>query len=67
MTIIRCTQTDSTKVAMCQKHALDNAGAEMLGYEKELLQRCIDEFGKGGGRPGAVPGKPGGIPPKPGG
>jgi len=37
----------------------DNTGAEMLGYEKDLLQKCIDEFGEAGGRPGGVPPKPG--------
>ncbi len=60
MTVVRCTQAASNKVALCQKNAFDNAGAEMLGYEKDLMQKCIDAFGKAGGRPGAVPPKPGG-------
>lgn len=60
MTIVRCTQADSSKVAICQHHALSEAGSEFLGYEKDLLQKCIDEFGKAGGNPGMVPPKPGG-------
>ena len=60
MTIVRCTQADSNKVAICQHNALSGAGAEFLGYEKDLLQRCIDQFGKAGGNPGMVPPKPGG-------
>ncbi|MEM6994423.1 MAG: hypothetical protein AAF721_28165, partial [Myxococcota bacterium] len=60
MTVVRCTQADSNKVAICQKNALDNATATMVGHEKEMLQKCIDKYGKGGGRPGAVPPKPGG-------
>ena len=66
MTVVRCNQADSNKVALCQKNALDNATAIMLGHETELLDKCIDKFGKAGGRPGGVPPK-GGIPPKPGG
>lgn len=62
MTIVRCAQADSNKVSLCQKHALDGAGADMLGHEKELLQKCIEKFGKAarGGRSGVVPPKPGG-------
>lgn len=68
MTVVRCNQADSNKVAVCQKNALDNATAIMLGHETELLDKCIDKFGKAGGRPGAVPSRPpGGVPPKPGG
>ena len=60
MTVVRCSQADSNKVSLCQKHALDGAGADMLGHEKELLQTCIKKFGKraGGGRSGVVPPKP---------
>lgn len=59
MTVVRCTQAASNKVAMCQKNALDGAGAEMLGFEKDLLQKCIEAFGKAGGKAGMVPPKPG--------
>lgn len=59
MTVVRCTQAASNKVAMCQKNALDGAGAEMLGFEKDLLQKCIEAFGKAGGKAGVVPPKPG--------
>ena len=59
MTVVRCNQADSNKVALCQKNALDNAGPELLDHVAPMLQRCIDKFGKGGGRPGAVPAKPG--------
>jgi hypothetical protein len=45
---------------MCQKHALDNAGPELLEHVDAILQRCIDEFGKGGAKPTAIPKKPGG-------
>lgn len=59
MTVVRCTQAASNKVALCQKNALDGAGAEMLGFEKDLLQKCIETFGKAGGKAGVVPPKPG--------
>jgi hypothetical protein len=60
MTIVRCTQAGSSKVALCQKNALDGAGAELLPHATDLLDTCITRFGKAGGDPGVVPPKPAG-------
>lgn len=59
MTVVRCTQSGSAKVAACQKNALDNAGKELLPHVNDLLQTCLDKYGKAGGDPGVVPAKPG--------
>ncbi len=59
MTVVRCTQAGSSKVAACQKNALDNAGKELLPHVNDLLQTCIDKYGLAGGDPGVVPPKPG--------
>jgi hypothetical protein len=47
MTVVQCTQADTPKVAVCQKNALDGAGPELKDHVKELLQTCIDKYGKG--------------------
>jgi hypothetical protein len=60
MAIVQCTQSGSGKVAACQKHAFDNAGKEIAAHAEDLLDTCIDRFGKAGGDPGAVPAKPAG-------
>lgn len=60
MAVVQCTQSGSGKVAACQKHALDNAGPELAAHAEDLLDKCIDKFGKAGGDPGVVPSKPAG-------
>lgn len=60
MAAVQCTQSGSSSVAACQKHALDNAGKELAPHADNLLDTCIDKFGKAGGDPGAVPAKPAG-------
>jgi hypothetical protein len=47
MTVVQCTQADTPKVALCQKSALDGAGPALKDHAKELLQTCIDKYGKG--------------------
>lgn len=60
MAAVQCTQAGSSSVAACQEHALENAGKELAPHAEDLLDTCIDKFGKAGGDPGAVPTKPAG-------
>jgi hypothetical protein len=60
MAVVQCTQADSAKVSLCQKTALDAAGPELKGHAKEILQTCIDKYGKDtAAAAAAVPKKPG--------
>ena len=54
MTIVQCTQADSSQVAVCQKNALDGAGPELKDHVDKILQTCIDKYGKAGGGGAAV-------------
>ncbi len=61
MTMQMCQAGASMEVALCQKHALDNAPKEFKKELAALKRTCVDKFGappKGGAAP-AVPKKPG--------
>ena len=60
MTVVRCTQSGTAKVATCQKNALDGAGPELVAHANDLLETCVNRYGKAGGDPGLVPPKPAG-------
>lgn len=55
-TLATCNKTGSLEAAMCQKHALDNAPAELKEDAPELLRRCIDKYA--GGRAAKGPALP---------
>jgi hypothetical protein len=58
MTVVQCTQADSAKVSLCQKNALDAAGPELKESVKQLLQTCVEKYGKGSAPAALVPKKP---------
>jgi hypothetical protein len=55
-TLATCNKTGSLEAAMCQKHALDTAPAELKEDAPELLRRCIDKYA--GGRAAKGPALP---------
>jgi len=53
MTIAMCRKTGNIEAALCQRHALQNAGPELRNDVPDILRTCIDKFAKpkGDGQP----------------
>jgi hypothetical protein len=59
MTKIQCTQGNSVKIAVCQKHGLDKAEEVLKDASADIFRRCIDKYrAKGKGAPGTIRAKP---------
>jgi len=58
MTMIKCSQGNSPKIAACVKNGLDNAPAELKDAFDAIFDRCVDKYRSKSGGAGTIRKKP---------